>query len=162
MLALAHRNFETADYLLSCNADPCIAASYGSCLHLAAQYGKVALADQLIRAGVDVNGYNQNDETPLFFAVGHYCGTATRETIDLLLACGARCDVTNSSDQPLLFNLADELYDYIPVFVQRGVDINHIDRTQNDALHYAIRNDRINSADEMINQEAPRERLYSK
>ena len=94
MLALTHRNFETVDYLLSSNADPCIAAPYGSCLHLAAQYGKVALADQLIRAGVDVNGYNQNDETPLFFAVGHYCGTATRETIDLLLACGARCDVT--------------------------------------------------------------------
>ena len=146
----------------SCHAVPCMAASYGSCLHLDAQYGKVALADQLIRAGVYVNECNQNDETPFFFAVGHYCGTATRETIDLLLACGARCDVTNSSDQPLLFNLADELYDYIPVFVQRGVNINHMDRKQNDALHYAIRYNRMNSAEERIKQEAPRERLYSK
>ena len=87
-LAIQQQHILAAKFLLDHGADPNACCRYGSsqtALHIAAGKGDIEAALLLLEHGAQVNVSEQNQETPLDYAVGQ----TSKEMVELLFAHGA-------------------------------------------------------------------------
>ncbi|XP_020238382.2 ankyrin-3 [Cajanus cajan] len=67
-------------------------------LHRAACYGDMNIVKKLIKEGYDVNAFDDQGYTPLMLAAR----ACRREMCELLISCGAKCDVENERHETAL------------------------------------------------------------
>lgn len=124
--------------LLEHDIDRNIQNQYGNkLLNIAVLTGDVSVLDALIQKGHDINHTNKNGISPLHSAL-----TSSRwEVAKLLLEKGANVDAKSLYDDntPLQMIIEYAPLEVIKSLIDHKVDINHINRHGDTALHIKIR-----------------------
>ena len=134
----ASRHPEIVEWLLSHGADPHF-RSYDSCLHIAAQYGRVEASRILLQRKVDQNSLTSHyyDRTPLHAASkeGHL------DVVRLLLKHGVDVNVQDNNRSTTLHLALDNGHVGIAkLLLERGVNVNAQNNRRSTALHLASKN----------------------
>lgn len=157
MLALINGHEEIATLLCEHNCDGSIMGSDGiPPLLLAAQkkYNKVVSC--LIRNQVDVNVTDKNHNTALVSALENKCEEMAMELIE----AGASVKVSDNKRSPL--HLAAEMGSktLVTAILERGEDVNLLDRDEESPLVVAVKNLREDVVNLLIDRGARSEDLY--
>ena len=87
MIAAAYDKLQAVTYLLKQGADPSLQDDYGSTvLHHASESGNVAIMEEILSYGVDIESTNNSGETPLMLAQSY----GKSEVVAYLLSKGAK------------------------------------------------------------------------
>jgi len=107
-------------------------------LHVISKYGNVKAARLLLEHGARVEALDNDDSTPLHFALRD----ETVEVARLLLEHGADINARNKEDRTprhLLLTMSSECLDIdtIRFFLDRGADVDAVDKSHSTLLHKA-------------------------
>ena len=103
-------------------------------LHVACRIGHIEVVKFLIQNGSDINGEDDEKETPIFEA-------EDVDVIELLLENGALLNATNSTGRNLLHvNCECSNEDLVEFFIGKGCLIDHVDANGQTPLFEACRN----------------------
>ncbi|OWF48478.1 Transient receptor potential cation channel subfamily A member 1 [Mizuhopecten yessoensis] len=163
--AARNNNCEAAHLLMQSHAKlMCQDAKMKTPLHLAARHGNLQMAQTLLTgegAQVAVNAVDEDELTPLFDAVMH---RQTKMAI-LLVERGANI-YAEDINETLVFHFAaaEELIDLLELFIATGENLyglagkerllTHRDNEGNTALHMAILNNKLKTADYLLRKGA--------
>ena len=103
-------------------------------LHFAARQGYTDVAAALLDAGVDVNGRDSLDQTPLIAAVSQNSQIAVQE----VLKRGAALDISDKAGwSPLHYAATGPEPRLVQLLIERGADVNARDSIQDSPFLYA-------------------------
>lgn len=94
---------------------------FGSWLHVAADFGRIDIAEYLIYCGIDLNrngGISGGNPVRSAARHGHV------EIIELLYKNGARLDVSEANRNPLFGAICNGHFDVVRFLVEKGIDIS--------------------------------------
>lgn len=134
--AARNNNVDIVDYLLLNNVNiQCVASHGKTALHIAAANGNVDIVKKLLETQkCDVNKPDDDDETPLFYAVR----SDVIEIVDLLITYGADYYHLNSIGNNLLHLAASKKNrELVERILFLGLDITHKNQDGKDPLYYA-------------------------
>jgi ankyrin repeat protein len=149
-LAIQQQQVEVARFLLEHGANPNIHYPAGNGtmpLHLVARQGNVAAARLLMEHGAQINGLEQNNSTPLEYAVLE----SSKEMIDLLFANGAT--VPKHSNSWSIFQhwaLGAGDTNVANVLLSHGADVKAKDYSGQTPLHFAAQQGQIQAVDWLL------------
>lgn len=164
-IAVLYRQSETVRYLLEKGADPFVKGSYKrNLLHVASYGGKVAIIDEMIKKGLDINSKDGNGDTPLILAAaygrkkavkyllqrgadptfkGYYGRNALHAgndiaIIEILLSSGVHIDTKDADgNTPLIMAAANANVDAVNYLLTKGADQDVKGRLGRNTLHAA-------------------------
>ncbi|XP_022809867.1 serine/threonine-protein phosphatase 6 regulatory ankyrin repeat subunit A-like [Stylophora pistillata] len=164
-IAVLYGQSETVRYLLENGADPFVKGSYSrNLLHVASYGGQVAIIDEMIKQGLDVNSKDGNGDTPLILAAaygrekavkyllqggadpsikGCYGRTALHAgndvaIIEILLSSGVHIDTKDADgNTPLIMAAANANVDAVNYLLTKGADQDVKGRLGRNTLHAA-------------------------
>lgn len=123
--------------------------SQNSFLHYASKTTNVALISLLIEKNLDVNGLNDQFETPLFNAVKF----GTKETVMLLLKNDAYIDLMNRRyETPLTLARINNQTDIVELLREWMISPTYIKLLQNQSLTLAVLNRDYNKLRQLLEQ----------
>lgn len=138
-LAVQQEQISVAQFLLDHGANPNVHYPYANSampLHLAARQGNLESARMLLEHGAQVNGKEENDSTPLDYAVGG----SSWKTVELLFAKGAIIPVKDSGQWSIFHEWALGAGDpkVADILLLHQANINTSDRNGQTPLHFAV------------------------
>ncbi|PFX12763.1 serine/threonine-protein phosphatase 6 regulatory ankyrin repeat subunit B-like [Stylophora pistillata] len=164
-IAVLYRQSETVRYLLEKGADPFVKGNYKrNLLHLASYGGQVAIIDEMIKQGLDINSKDGNGDTPLILAAafggkkavkyllqrgadptikGYYGRNALHAgndvaIIEILLSSGVHIDTKDADgNTPLIMAAANANGDAVNYLLTKGADQDVKGRLGRNTLHAA-------------------------
>ena len=106
----------------------------------ASDSGNIALVEQLIGAGVDVNWRNNNGSTALLFAAR----SGNLSVVSTLLAAGSLVNIQNNDgNSPLIYASSEGKLDVMRALLDAKAEVNAKTSDGNTALTYAAANGRV-------------------
>lgn len=169
---------ETVRYLLENGADPFVKGSYSrNLLHVASYGGQVAIIDEMIKQGLDVNSKDGNGDTPLILAAaygrknavkyllqrgadpsikGCYGRTALHAgndvaIIEILLSSGVHIDTKDADgNTPLIMAAASANVDAVNYLLTKGADQDVKGRLGRNTLHAAAQGGNVAIVETML------------
>jgi serine/threonine-protein phosphatase 6 regulatory ankyrin repeat subunit A len=130
--------FQSSEALLQFGADVFARDEEGgSALHYAAQKTNAILIEWLCDHGADVNWYDNNDQTPMFWAFQRDLLPDKAASVKKLLDLGADPNHVNAPGQtPLLFAANVWCLESTQSLIEHGAKVNYKDRNGRTPLHY--------------------------
>ena len=119
--------------------------------HAAARFGYLAIVENIIEKGTDVNAKDTRNRTALHYAAreGH------KDIVELLIANGTNVNAKgNRGRTPLFYAFRYGRKDTIKVLVTKGADVNFVSEGDYPPLHYAVWDDDVESAKLLVNHGA--------
>lgn len=144
---------------------------YSGLLYVAAEYGNVKLASFLLNNGLDVNGGNSDDNTPLLYAIYRYdterhpsysyreeeedehlrLSIRIKEYIKMLIEKGVDLNVKNiEGDTALMGAAKNNLSNIIELLAKKNIDVNKTDKDGETALMRACENDQVEAVKTLV------------
>ena len=107
-------------------------------LHMATKLKSKVIAEELVKAKVDIEAVDSKGLTPLQWA----CKAGNVAAAEYLICQGARCDVTDKDGTTLLMEVSEAgIMDLVNLLANRQVLLNaQCNTTEDTALHLAIAN----------------------
>ena len=116
-------------------------------LHLAAEKAYSEVCKLLIDYKADVNAMNANKESPIFsVARSEASPTASKETLEMLIANGAKIEPNSDGDYPHFVASKCNKIKIIVCMIQNGIERHILDQEGNAFMHI-LANDYENKAD---------------
>ncbi|KAJ5190268.1 ankyrin repeat-containing domain protein [Penicillium cinerascens] len=142
LFLVGERSRESAEVLLENGADICARDERGcTVLHYSAKQMSVKMVTWLCEQGADVKWSNDNDETPLFTAIGSQ--VAWKETpriIQALLDLGADVNHENRRGQtPLCLAASSGCPVTTKMLLEHGANVHNTDKEEMTAIHWSTR-----------------------
>ena len=121
-------------------------------LHVAMEVNSKAIAEQLVKAKVNIEAMDKNGLTSLQWA----CQRGNVAAAEYLISLGARCDVTDKDGTTLLMEVSEAgILDLVKLLANRQVQLDaQCNTTADTALHLAIANAHTNVAEYLASRGA--------
>ncbi|MCF6366168.1 MAG: ankyrin repeat domain-containing protein [Bacteroidales bacterium] len=111
---------------------------------IASSEGNKEIIELLIKAGANLNVADNNYKSPVLAAIIN----EKLDIVKLLIENGANVKLRNSATTPLHYAAKyKDGYETVKILIENGANINAIDENYKTPLHYALRNENIESAE---------------
>ncbi|WP_342189704.1 ankyrin repeat domain-containing protein [Spiroplasma endosymbiont of Dilophus febrilis] len=125
------------------------------CLHWISLNSKninnLEIAELLIDNGADVNLQDENDATPLYYAIS----TNNKEMVQLLINKGANIkNITKNGLTPLYYAIILDNKEMVQLLIEKGANVNMQDENGLTPLHFAIEENNQEMVQLLINNNA--------
>jgi pectate lyase len=113
----------------------------GTCIpniHVAASFGEVVKVEQFLKNGIDVNAKDEQDKTPIFYAVENNC----KDIVGFLIASGANVNAKDEKGMTPLHTATKGGYKHVAeLLINKGADVDGKDNSGYIPLSWAIWNE---------------------